>query len=118
MLLKAKVIDIKPNGISLDLMPDQSRFTYSSSVSRNREPLASLILYHAFKWSVVSPVFHTYLRGRIYGVEQVPKEGPLVVVSNHASDFDPPIVSNCVGRPVAFMAKDLEQRVCVRTGEE
>ena len=106
MLLKAKVIDIKPNGISLDLMPDQSRFTYSSSVSRNREPLASLILYHAFKWSVVSPVFHTYLRGRIYGVEQVPKEGPLVVVSNHASDFDPPIVSNCVGRPVAFMAKE------------
>lgn len=51
-------------------------------------------------------MFHTYLRGRIYGAEQVPKEGPLVVVSNHASDFDPPILSNCVGRPVAFMAKE------------
>jgi len=75
-------------------------------VSRNREPLASLILYHAFKWSVVSPLFHTYLRGRIYGAEHVPKEGPLVVVSNHASVFDPPILSNCVGRPVAFMAKE------------
>ncbi|HAX88719.1 MAG TPA: 1-acyl-sn-glycerol-3-phosphate acyltransferase, partial [Cyanobacteria bacterium UBA11370] len=29
-----------------------------------------------------------------------------VVVSNHASDFDPPIVSNCLRRPVAFMAKE------------
>ena len=75
-------------------------------MSRNREPLASLILYHAFKWSVVSPLFHTYLQGRIYGAENVPKEGPLVVVSNHASVFDPPILSNCVGRPVAFMAKE------------
>ncbi|NER52382.1 MAG: 1-acyl-sn-glycerol-3-phosphate acyltransferase, partial [Symploca sp. SIO1A3] len=68
-------------------------------MSRNREPFINLIFYHYFKWSVVSPVLHTYLRGRIYGAEQVPKEGPLVVVSNHASDFDPPILSNCVGRP-------------------
>ncbi|WP_204101838.1 MULTISPECIES: lysophospholipid acyltransferase family protein, partial [Spirulina sp. CCY15215] len=43
---------------------------------------------------------------RIYGVENVPQEGPLVVASNHASNFDPPIVSNCVCRPVAFMAKE------------
>jgi 1-acyl-sn-glycerol-3-phosphate acyltransferase len=75
-------------------------------MGRNREPIASLVLYHAFKWSVVSPVLHAYLRGRIYGTENVPKEGPLVVVSNHASHFDPPLVSNCVGRPVAFMAKE------------
>ncbi len=75
-------------------------------MSRNREPFASLMLYYAFKWSVVSPMLHTYFQGRIYGAENVPQDGPLVVVSNHASDFDPPIVSNCVGRPVAFMAKE------------
>ncbi len=51
-------------------------------------------------------MLHTYLQGRIYGVENVPKTGPLVVVSNHASNFDPPIVSNCVSRPVAYMAKE------------
>lgn len=72
----------------------------------DREPLISLMLYHLFKWSVVSPVLHTYFRGRIYGAQNVPKRGRLLVVSNHASDFDPPIVSNCVGRPVAFMAKE------------
>lgn len=76
------------------------------SMSRTREPLISLALYHAFKWSIVSPMLHAYFRGRIYGVENVPKSGPLVVVSNHASYFDPPIVSNCVRRPVAYMAKE------------
>jgi 1-acyl-sn-glycerol-3-phosphate acyltransferase len=75
-------------------------------MGRNREPFASLMLYHAFKWSVVSPVLHAYLRGHIYGAEHVPKEGPLVVVSNHASDFDPPLLSCAVGRPVAYMAKE------------
>lgn len=35
----------------------------------------------------------------------MPKAGPVLVVANHASDFDPPIVSSCVRRPVAYMAK-------------
>lgn len=74
-------------------------------MERQREPFISLALYHLFKWSVVSPTLHFYLRGRIYGAEQVPQQGPLVIVSNHASDFDPPILSNCVRRPVAYMAK-------------
>jgi 1-acyl-sn-glycerol-3-phosphate acyltransferase len=73
---------------------------------RDREPLISLALYHLFKWSIVSPVLHTYLRGRIYGAEHVPSKGRLLVVANHASDFDPPIVSNCVRRPVSYMAKE------------
>lgn len=75
-------------------------------MGKSREPLISLLLYQAFKWSVVSPLLHTYLRGQIYGAENVPKAGPLVVVSNHASNFDPPLVSNCVRRPVAYMAKE------------
>lgn len=73
---------------------------------RHREPLVSLALYHLLKWSVVSPILHIYFRGKIYGAEKVPKSGGLIAVSNHASYFDPPIISNCVGRPVAFMAKE------------
>ncbi|WP_338461960.1 lysophospholipid acyltransferase family protein [Synechococcus elongatus IITB7] len=82
-------------------------------VRRDREPPSSLLLYHLLKWSVVSPLLHLYFRGRIYGAENVPRSGPLIVVSNHASDFDPPIVSNCVRRPVAFMAKEELFRVPV-----
>ncbi|MBD1217612.1 MAG: 1-acyl-sn-glycerol-3-phosphate acyltransferase [Aphanizomenon flos-aquae Clear-A1] len=75
-------------------------------MTRTREPLISLALYHAFKWSVISPLLHTYFRGKIYGAENVPQSGPLIVVSNHASYFDPPIVSTSVLRPVAYMAKE------------
>ena len=73
---------------------------------KDREPFISLALYHLFKWSVVSPVLHTYLRGRIYGAKKVPMTGPLIVVANHASNFDPPLLSNCICRPVSFMAKE------------
>lgn len=72
---------------------------------RQREPGVSLALYYLFKWSVVNPMLRGYFRGRIYGAENMPKLGPALVVANHASDFDPPIVSSCVRRPVSYMAK-------------
>lgn len=80
---------------------------------RQREPLTSLLLYHLFKWTIVSPMLHLYFRGRIHGTQHVPRHGPLVIVSNHASDFDPPILSCCVQRPVAYMAKEELFRVPV-----
>ncbi|MDY6940011.1 MAG: lysophospholipid acyltransferase family protein [Cyanobacteriota bacterium] len=73
---------------------------------RNREPFESLVLYHLLKWSFVSPVLHLYFQGRIYGGQNVPLDRPFVVASNHASIFDPPIVSCAVKRPVSFMAKE------------
>ena len=75
-------------------------------MTKSREPFISLLLYHVFKWSIVNPTLQVYLRGRTYGAENVPQHGPLVVVSNHASDFDPPILSCCLRRPVAYMAKE------------
>lgn len=71
-----------------------------------REPRISLAFYHLSKWMFVSPLLHICFRSKIYGVENVPKQGAVIIVSNHASDFDPPILSNCVNRPVAFMAKE------------
>ncbi|CCQ62463.1 lysophospholipid acyltransferase family protein [Crocosphaera watsonii WH 8501] len=73
---------------------------------KEREPLSSLILYYLFKGSIIVPMCYGYFRGRVYGQENVPKKYPLVVVSNHASYFDPPLLASCIGRPVAFMAKE------------
>lgn len=73
---------------------------------QEREPFASLVLYHLFKWSFVSPTLHGYFRGRVYGVENVPQRHPLIIVCNHASYFDPPLLSCAVRRPVAYMAKE------------
>jgi len=75
-------------------------------MTKNREPVSSLVMYHYLKWSVVAPMLGVYFRGRIYGAEKVPTQGPIVVASNHASNLDPPLVSCSVGRPVAFMAKE------------
>ncbi|MDJ0844814.1 lysophospholipid acyltransferase family protein [Crocosphaera sp.] len=77
-----------------------------NSELKEREPISSLILYHLFKTSVVAPMCYGYFRGQVYGQENVPQKHPLVVVSNHASYFDPPLLSCCMGRPVAFMAKE------------
>jgi 1-acyl-sn-glycerol-3-phosphate acyltransferase len=74
--------------------------------AKKREPLNSLLLYYLFKWSIIAPTFNTYFRGRIYGLEKIPQTGPGIIVSNHASYFDPPILGAAMGRPVAFMAKE------------
>ncbi len=76
------------------------------TVNRLREPWINLALYYMAKWSLMSPILHTYFRGQIYGAENVPQSGSLIIVSNHASYFDPPIVSSSVRRPVAYMAKE------------
>ena len=51
-------------------------------------------------------MFRFYFRGRVYGVENIPQTGAFVVVCNHASYFDPPLLSLCMRRPVAYMAKE------------
>ena len=72
----------------------------------DRDPFMSRVLYHLFKWLVVSPLFHTYFRGHIHGDRDLPLFGKMIFVSNHASDFDPPLLANCIRRPIAFMAKE------------
>jgi 1-acyl-sn-glycerol-3-phosphate acyltransferase len=73
---------------------------------RNREPFINLFLFNFAKWSFISPFYYTYFRGKAYGLEKVPKTGPLVVVCNHGSYYDPPLLSTTIRRPVSFMAKE------------
>ncbi|MGB9357925.1 MAG: lysophospholipid acyltransferase family protein [Acidimicrobiia bacterium] len=42
----------------------------------------------------------------VSGTEHIPKQGPLVVASNHFSHLDPPLVVNALGRLVRFIAVD------------
>lgn len=62
--------------------------------------------YHLMRWLLVWPIFRFLLRGRTEGRVSVPPQGGLVVVANHGSHLDPPLLSSAVGRPVAFMAKE------------
>ncbi|HSI73563.1 MAG TPA: lysophospholipid acyltransferase family protein [Fimbriimonas sp.] len=42
---------------------------------------------------------------RIRGAYRVPRKGPVLILSNHISDFDPPMVQFACPRPLRFMAK-------------
>jgi len=50
-----------------------------------------------------------FFRARVEGVEQVPRTGPFILVANHCSNLDPPIIGwatgHKVGRVIHFMAK-------------
>tara|TARA_Y100001968_G_scaffold175623_1_gene160920 strand:- start:2768 stop:3433 length:666 start_codon:yes stop_codon:yes gene_type:complete len=68
---------------------------------QNRQSFA----YSIVSYLIVFPIFRVFFRGRTFGNNNVPQMGPLVVVSNHGSDLDPPILGHALGRPVSFMAK-------------
>ena len=40
-----------------------------------------------------------------HGTEHVPRHGPVLIVANHASFLDPPLVGGAAPRPLSFMAK-------------
>lgn len=44
-------------------------------------------------------------RCQVTGKENIPRQGQLLVVSNHLSLIDPPLVASVVNRKMAFMAK-------------
>ena len=72
-------------------------------IKKNR-PRQSFV-YSCVSYLLVFPLFRFLFRGQTVGISNVPKTGGVVVVSNHGSHLDPPILGHALGRPVAFMAK-------------
>ena len=62
-------------------------------------------VYGCVSYLFVFPIFRLLFRGQTNGISNVPSTGGVVVVSNHGSHLDPPIIGHALGRPVAFMAK-------------
>lgn len=54
---------------------------------------------------VARPVRSTW-KARVSGIENMPREGGVVIVSNHLSVADPVIIMAAVSRPVAYWAKE------------
>ncbi len=62
------------------------------------------MLYTVLKLCAVA-VMRLLFRLRRHGYERVPPTGPVLIVSNHSSFLDPPLVGGSTPRPVSFMAK-------------
>lgn len=50
-------------------------------------------------------IFYTLFRTRVYGRENIPPEGAVILAANHASNIDPPLMASLIERPVSYMAK-------------
>ncbi len=73
-------------------------------INQKNKPRQSFV-YACVSYLFVFPIFRFLFRGKTIGISNVPKTGGVVVVSNHGSHLDPPILGHALSRPVAFMAK-------------
>ncbi|WP_183251142.1 lysophospholipid acyltransferase family protein [Anoxybacteroides tepidamans] len=69
--------------------------------------------FYSFAKGVVSSVLKPLYRVEVIGIEHFPKEGGVLLCSNHISNLDPPIVGITAPRPIYFMAKEELFRVPV-----
>ena len=63
------------------------------------------LIYQLVSQLVVFPIYKFLLRGRLIGRENIPQKCSFIMVSNHGSLLDPPLLGHAVGRNIAFMAK-------------
>jgi 1-acyl-sn-glycerol-3-phosphate acyltransferase len=55
---------------------------------------------------VMRPILFLFTRYKVEGKDNIPQQGPLIVVSNHLSMSDPPVLSTSIPRSIAFMTKE------------
>lgn len=55
---------------------------------------------------IVSILFYPLFRIKVVGKENIPKNGPVIICSNHISNLDPPVVGITSPRVIHFMAKE------------
>ncbi len=60
--------------------------------------------YWLLYW-LVRTAFFMYFRVDVIGMDNIPRSGPLILIANHRSGFDPPMVGAIMHRPVHFMTK-------------
>jgi len=65
--------------------------------------LGFYVLYYGVGKFFFSIVFRLVFHTRIVGLERVPRDGGLLVVCNHISFLDPPLLGAVMPRPVEFM---------------
>ena len=61
--------------------------------------------FYKFARGLVKIIVQGVFGLRVLGSENVPSDGPLIVVANHISNADPPILGSALNRPVSYMAK-------------
>ncbi|HVF78671.1 MAG TPA: 1-acylglycerol-3-phosphate O-acyltransferase [Solirubrobacteraceae bacterium] len=55
--------------------------------------------------AILQPIFLVYFRMKRIGMEHIPKDGALIIASNHRSFMDPWVIGMMLRRPIYYVAK-------------
>jgi len=62
-------------------------------------------IYQLVSKLFVLPIYKFVFRGHLIGRENIPQKNSFIMVSNHGSLLDPPLLGHAIGRNISFMAK-------------
>ena len=63
------------------------------------------ITYQLVSKIIIFPIYKLLFRGILIGKDNIPQKDSFILVSNHGSLLDPPLLGHAVGRNISFMAK-------------
>jgi len=63
------------------------------------------LIYQLVSKLFVLPIYKFVFRGQLIGRENIPKKNSYIMVSNHGSLLDPPLLGHALRRNISFMAK-------------
>ncbi len=63
------------------------------------------LIYQLVSKLFVLPIYKFVFKGHLIGRENIPQKDSFIMVSNHGSLFDPPLLGHALGRNISFMAK-------------
>ena len=63
------------------------------------------LIYQLVSQLIIFPIYKLIFRGNLIGRENIPQNGSFILVSNHGSLLDPPLLGHAIGRNISFMAK-------------
>ena len=63
------------------------------------------LIYELVSKLFVLPIYKFVFQGHLIGRDNIPKKDSFILVSNHGSLLDPPLLGHAIGRNISFMAK-------------
>ena len=63
------------------------------------------LIYELVSNIFVLPIYKFLFKGQLIGRENIPQKDAFIMVSNHGSLLDPPLLGHALGRNISFMAK-------------
>jgi len=63
------------------------------------------LIYQLVSKLFIFPIYKFVFKGHLIGRENIPQKGSFIVVSNHGSLLDPPLLGHALNRNISFMAK-------------